>query len=141
MRPDIKQTKALSSDEREALIAALQARADSFFFLLFLFALTPRTDGASWCNMVYSGIMPIADKSVRQSVSLPARVARRVKSLAQTNKTSANRVIVALIESGLDAREREKERFFALADHLADSRDPRERKRLKEELARMTFSD
>ena len=91
--------------------------------------------------MVYSDIMPIADKSVRQSVSLPARVARRVKSLAQTSNTSANRVIVDLIESGLDAREREKERFLDLADRLAGSRDPQERKRLKEELARMTFGD
>ena len=85
--------------------------------------------------------MPIADKSIRQSVSLPARVARRVKSLAQTSNTSANRVIVDLIESGLDAREREKERFLDLADRLAGSRDPQERKRLKEELARMTFGD
>ena len=91
--------------------------------------------------MVYIDIMPTADKSIRQSVSLPARVARRVKSLAQTSNTSANRVIVDLIESGLDAREREKERFFALADRLAGSRDPQERKRLKEELARMTFGD
>ena len=85
--------------------------------------------------------MPITDKTVRQSVSLPARVARRVKSLAQTSKTSANRVIVDLIESGLDAREQEKERFLGLADHLTRSRDPAEQKRLKEELARMTFGE
>ena len=91
--------------------------------------------------MVYIVVMPIADKSIRQSVSLPARVARRVKSLAQTSNTSANRVIVDLIESGLDAREREKERFLDLADRLAGSRDPQERKRLKNELARMTFGD
>ena len=91
--------------------------------------------------MVYIDVMPIADKSVRQSVSLPARVARRVKFLAQTSNTSANRVIVDLIESGLDAREREKELFLDLADRLAGSRDPQERKRLKEELARMTFGD
>ena len=97
--------------------------------------------GASWCKMVYIDVMPSADKSIRQSVSLPARVARRVKSLAQTSNTSANRVIVDLIESGLDAREREKERFLDLADRLAGSRDPQERKRLKEELARMTFGD
>ena len=89
--------------------------------------------------MVYPDIMTIADKPVRQSVSLPARVARRVKSLAQTSRTSANRVIVELIESGLDAQEREKERFFQLADRLARSRDPEEHKRLKEQLARMTF--
>ena len=91
--------------------------------------------------MVYIDVMPIADKSIRQSVSLPAHVARRVKSLAQTSNTSANRVIVDLIESGLDAREREKERFLDLADRLAGSRDPQERKRLKQELARMTFGD
>ena len=85
--------------------------------------------------------MPIAKKTVRQSVSLPARIARRVKAVAQTSKTSSSRVIADLIESGLDAREREKERFFDLADRLAGSRDPQERKRLKEELARMTFGD
>ena len=85
--------------------------------------------------------MPLADKPIRQSISLPARVARRVKSLAQTSNMSANRVIVGLVESGLDAREREKKRFFELADRLAHCRDPEEQKRLKEELARMTFGE
>lgn len=64
-----------------------------------------------------------------------------MKSLAQTSKTSANRVIVDLIESGLDAREQEKQRFLGLADRLARSRDPEEQKRLKEKLARMTFGE
>jgi hypothetical protein len=85
--------------------------------------------------------MPIEDRTVRQSVSLPSRVARRVKSLAKTSKASANRIIVDLIESGLDAREREKQRFLELADRLARSRDQEEQKRLKEELARMTFGE
>lgn len=83
--------------------------------------------------------MPAAEKTVRQSVSLPAGVARRVKSLATTARKSANRVIVDLIESGLEAREREKKRFFEVADRLARSRDAEEQKRLKDELARMTF--
>ena len=85
--------------------------------------------------------MSVADKPVRQSVSLPARVARRVRSLAHTSNTSANRVIVDLIESGLDVREQEKKRFFELTDRLARSRDPEEQKRLKDELARMTFGE
>ena len=85
--------------------------------------------------------MSIANKSVRQSVSLPAHVARRVKALAQTSKTSTSRVIADLIESGLDAREQEKRRFFECADLLSRSRDPEEQKRLKEELARMTFGE
>jgi hypothetical protein len=83
--------------------------------------------------------MPATDKTVRQSVSLPAGVARRVKSLATTARMSANRVIVDLIESGLEAREREKKRFFEVADRLARSRDAEEQARLKDELARMTF--
>jgi len=64
-----------------------------------------------------------------------------VKSLAQTSNTSTSRVITELIESGLDAREQEKKRFFEIADQLSRSRDPEEQKRFKEELARMTFGE
>jgi len=85
--------------------------------------------------------MPITEKTVRQSVSLPARVARRVKSLAKTSSVSANRIIVDLIESGFEAREQEKKRFLELADRLAHSRDSEDQKRLKAELARMTFGE
>ena len=80
-------------------------------------------------------------KTVRQSVNLPASVARRVKSLAKTSRRSASRIIVDLIESGIQAREWEKNRFFELADRLARSSDAEEQKQLKEELARMTFSE
>lgn len=85
--------------------------------------------------------MAIVDKQVRQSVSLPARVARRVKSLARTNKTSTSRVIATLVENGLDARDQEKKRFLELADRLSHSSDPEEQHQLKAELARMTFGE
>ena len=85
--------------------------------------------------------MSTSSKPVRRSVSLPARVARRVKMLAESNQTSTSRVIAELIESGLDAREQEKKRFFECADRLSRSRDPEEQARLKEELARMTFGE
>ncbi len=85
--------------------------------------------------------MSIAEKTVRQSVSLPARLARRVKSLAKTSSTSANRIIVDLIESGIEAREQERKRFIELADRLARSRDAEDQKHLKAELARMTFGE
>ena len=78
---------------------------------------------------------------VRQSVSLPTGIARRVQALAKRQRTSANRVIVDLVESGLEAREREKHLFLDLADRLAHSTEPAEQKRLKEELARMTFGE
>ena len=85
--------------------------------------------------------MAESQRNVRQSVSLPSVVARRVQALAKRRKTSANRVIVDLIESGLEAKEREKLAFFELADRLAHTSDRTEQKRLKEELARMTFGE
>jgi hypothetical protein len=85
--------------------------------------------------------MPTASKSVRQTVSLPAPVARRVKAVALSSKTSTSRVITHLIEAGLEAREQEKKQFLELADRLSRSRDPEEQRLLKVELARRTFGD
>ena len=85
--------------------------------------------------------MPITEKSVRQSVTLPSRVARRVRSLAKSRRTSASRVLVDLVESGLEAAEREKQNFLDLADRLAQSNSPAEQARLKAELAALTFGD
>ena len=81
------------------------------------------------------------EKPIRQSISLPYRIAKHVQAIARTHKTSANRVVVDLIEAGIEARQAEKRRFFALADRMAESDDPVERQRIKEELARMTFGD
>jgi metal-responsive CopG/Arc/MetJ family transcriptional regulator len=83
--------------------------------------------------------MSIREKTVRQSVSLPEAVARKVRSLADTHRTSASRVIVKLVEAGLAAREHEKQRFLDLAERLAQSDSPDEQAALKEELARLTF--
>lgn len=85
--------------------------------------------------------MAQSSRSVRQSVSLPPTIARRVQALAKRRRTSANRVIVELIESGLEAKEQEKVAFFELADQLAKATDRTEQKRLKAELARMTFGE
>lgn len=83
--------------------------------------------------------MSAMEKPVRQSVSLPGRLARRVRHLAKVRKTSASRVLLDLIETGLAAKESEKKRFFALAARLTETSDPEEQQVLKEELARMTF--
>ena len=85
--------------------------------------------------------MAEAARSVRQSVSIPSSLAKRVRALAKSRKTSANRVLVDLIETGLQSKEAEKKRFFSLVNRLTEARDPADRQRLKEELARMTFGD
>jgi hypothetical protein len=85
--------------------------------------------------------MGMLEKPVRQSVSLPPDLARRVKSLAKIKRTSANRIVIDLIAAGLEAQERERTRFFELADRLARSADRQEQQLLKEELARLTFGE
>jgi hypothetical protein len=79
-------------------------------------------------------------KSIRQTISLPAPTAQRVRALAKNKHTSANRVLVELVEAGLESKEQEKKRFFDLADRLGRSKGP-ERKQIKEILATMIFGD
>jgi EAL domain-containing protein (putative c-di-GMP-specific phosphodiesterase class I) len=85
--------------------------------------------------------MTTMEKAVRQSISLPSRLAKRVRALAKNRRTSANRVLVELIETGLESKEAEKRRFFDLADQLGASTDIAEQQRIKEELARLTFGE
>jgi len=77
----------------------------------------------------------------RQSISLPAGLAQRVGRLARIQRKSTNRILVELIESGLEAKEVEKERFFALADRLSATGNEREREQIKKELAKLTFGE
>jgi hypothetical protein len=72
---------------------------------------------------------------------LPGPVAKRVRALAKTRKTSASRVLVDLIETGLQAKEDERERFLALARRFKETPDPRESDRLREELADLVFGE
>jgi hypothetical protein len=62
-----------------------------------------------------------------------------VRAIATARRISANRVLVDLIETGLEAGEAEKRRFFDLARRFKEASDPAESERLREELARMIF--
>ena len=48
---------------------------------------------------------------------------------------------MSVVLNGLEARDCEKQQFFELAERLARAETTAEQKRLKEELARMTFGD
>ena len=80
-------------------------------------------------------------KAVRQSVSLPAKTAAQVRSLARTRKVSSNRMLVELIENGIEAEKRKQQEFFELAEQFRNATDPEEAKRLGEALGRMVFGD
>jgi len=91
--------------------------------------------------VVYNGAMPISNKVVRQTVGFPPDTARQVRSLAKQRRLSANRIIVELVEEGIEAQKRKQKEFFALAERYRAARDPSEVARLGDELARMVFGD
>jgi len=80
-------------------------------------------------------------KSVRQSVSLPAKTAAQVRNLAKTRRLSSNRMLVELIENGIEAEKRKQQEFFELAERFRNARDPEEAKRLGDALGRMVFGN
>ena len=83
--------------------------------------------------------MKVAAKTVRQSVSLPTNVAAHVRRIAKSRRLSANRMLVELIENGIEANERKQQEFFDLAERFRKADDPREVKRLGDRLGRMVF--
>jgi hypothetical protein len=91
--------------------------------------------------MVHTGVVKVANKTVRQSVSLPANIAAQVRSIAKNRRLSANRMLVELIENGIEAEKRKQQEFFALAERFRNAADPEEAKRLGDQLGRMVFGD
>jgi hypothetical protein len=89
--------------------------------------------------MVHNGVMRATQKTIRQSVSLPATVASQVKSMAKTRRLSATRMLVELIEHGIEAEKRKQQEFFDLAERFRSEKDPESAKRLGDELGRMVF--
>jgi predicted transcriptional regulator len=90
--------------------------------------------------MVYNGAMPTT-KQVRRSVTLPAQIAQQVDRLAKRRRLSDNRVLVELIEQGIEAAKQKEEAFFELAERFRTSKDPNEAKKLGDELGRFVFGE
>jgi post-segregation antitoxin (ccd killing protein) len=83
--------------------------------------------------------MRTSNKTVRQSVSLPSKVAVHVRSLAKARRLSANRMMVELIERGIEAEKRKHQEFFDLAERFRAATDPEEVRRLGDEMGRTVF--
>jgi hypothetical protein len=78
-------------------------------------------------------------KAVRQSLSLPASLATQVRIMARARRLSASRLLVELIESGIEAEKRKQRQFQELAERFRSASDPKEVKRLGDEMGRMIF--
>src|SRR5207237_1821698 len=91
--------------------------------------------------LVHTGAMKSGNKTVRQSLSLPANIATQVRNLAKRRKLSSSGMLVELIDNGIEAEQRKQQEFFKLAERFRNATDPEEAKRLGDELGRMVFSD
>ncbi|HLH02624.1 MAG TPA: hypothetical protein VKX25_07630 [Bryobacteraceae bacterium] len=83
---------------------------------------------------------PKAEKAVRQSITIPGGLASEVRALARKRRVSGNRIMVQLIEDGIEAEKRKEKAFFELAERFRNEQDPEEAKRLGDELGRMVFA-
>jgi hypothetical protein len=72
---------------------------------------------------------------------LPANVAAQVRSLAKARRLSANRMLVELIENGMEAERRKQQEFLDLAERFRGATDPDEAKRLGDQMGRMVFGN
>ncbi|HEY6967823.1 MAG TPA: hypothetical protein VJA94_01355 [Candidatus Angelobacter sp.] len=80
-------------------------------------------------------------KQIRRSVTLPSQVDRQIETIAKKQRLSGNRVLVELVELGLEARREKEKAFFELAQRFRASSDPEEVEQLGNELGRYVFGE
>jgi hypothetical protein len=78
-------------------------------------------------------------KAVRQSVTLPAKVAQQIRSMAKRRRLSANRMLVELVEEGIEVQKRKEKAFFELAERYRSATDPDDIERFGDQLGKMVF--
>jgi len=59
--------------------------------------------------------------------------------MAKTRRLSATRMLVELIENGIETEKRKQQEFFDLAERFRNEKDPDAAKRLGDQLGRMVF--
>ena len=80
-------------------------------------------------------------KHVRRSVTLPREIVKQVAAMAKKRRVSDNRVLVDLIEHGIEASREKEKAFFELAERFRAASDPQDVKRLGDELGRFVFGE
>jgi hypothetical protein len=80
-------------------------------------------------------------RQIRRSITLPAKVAKQVETIAKQRALSDNRVLVELIEQGIEAAQQKEKAFFQLAERFRAASDPEQVKRLGNELGRFVFGE
>jgi len=82
-----------------------------------------------------------ASRQVRRSVTLPSQVDKEIEAIAKKRRLSSNRVLVELVEMGLEARKQREKEFFELAQRFRAADDPEQVSQLGHELGRFIFRE
>jgi hypothetical protein len=61
--------------------------------------------------------------------------------MAKSQRLSDNRVLVELIELGIEARKQKEKAFFELAERFRGANNPEEAKQLGDQLGRLVFGE
>jgi len=83
--------------------------------------------------------MGAVNKAVRRSISLPPKTAAQVRSMAKARKVSSSRMLLELVENGIEAETRREQEFYTRAERFRNESDPELARRLGNELGRMVF--
>jgi hypothetical protein len=97
--------------------------------------------GATMALAKRSQVKGTPTKHVRRSVTLPPKIARQVETLARQRALSDNRVLVELIEQGIEAQQQKEKAFFQLAERFRAASDPEQVKQLGDQLGRFVFGE
>jgi hypothetical protein len=80
-------------------------------------------------------------KQVRRSITLPREIAKQVEAISKQRRLSDNRVLVELIEQGIQAQKEKEKAFFELAQRFREADDPEQVEQLGDQLGRFVFGE
>ena len=71
----------------------------------------------------------------------PREIAKQVETMSKQRRLSDNRVLVELIEQGIQARKEKEKAFFELAKRFREANDPKEVEQLGDQMGRFVFGE
>ena len=72
---------------------------------------------------------------------LAREIAKEVETISRKRRLSDNRVLVELIEQGIQAQKEKGRAFFELAQRFRDASDPKDVEQLGDQLGRFVFGE
>jgi hypothetical protein len=78
-------------------------------------------------------------RSIRQSVTIPASLAREVRRVAKERKVTISRALVTLAEQGVEAEAAQRAKLAAAYEQFMSAEDPARKNEAGEELIQAIF--